>query len=149
VCGLQSLEQGHDEEQIPCAPDSRLFDQLRKTAYFSKLDIQLGSWQVRITERDEPKTTCITRYGSFQFMVMPFGLTNVPATFYNLINDVLHDYIDKFVVVYLDDIVVYSKSFDDHLYDLKLVLSRLRENSLFVEKEKTTLLAKIFCSLVT
>jgi hypothetical protein len=149
VCGLQSLEQGHDEEQIPCAPDSRLFDQLHKTAYFSKLDIQLGSWQVRITERDEPKTTCITRYGSFQFMVMPFGLTNVPATFYNLINDVLHDYIDKFVVVYLDDIVVYSKSFDDHLYDLKLVLYRLRENSLFVEKEKTTLLAKIFCSLVT
>jgi hypothetical protein len=72
----------------------------------------------------------------FEFLVMPFGLTNAPATFCNLMNDVFHDYIDKFVVVYLDDIVVYSESFEDHLIHLRLVLSRLRENSLYVKKEK-------------
>jgi hypothetical protein len=126
---------------VPLIQD--LFDQLSKAAYFSKLDIRSGYWHVCITEGDEPKTTYVTQYGSFQFMVMPFGLTNALATFCNLMNDVLRDYIDKFVVVYFDDIVVYS----DHLYHLKLVLSCLRENSLFV-KEKLTLLAKIFCSLV-
>jgi hypothetical protein len=119
---------------VPLIQD--LFDRLCKAAYFSKLDLRSGYWQVRIAEGDEPKTTCVTRYGSFEFLVMPFGLTNAPATFCNLMNNVFHDYIDKFVVVYLDDIVVYSESFDDHLCHLRLVLSRLRENSLYVKEEK-------------
>ena len=67
---------------------------------------------------------CVTRYGSFKFLVMPFGLTNVHATFCNLMRDVFHDYIDVFVVVYLDDVVIYSESLEDHLHHLKLVLSR-------------------------
>jgi hypothetical protein len=91
---------------------------------------------VRIAEGDDPKMTYVTRYGSFEFMVMHLGLTNAPATFCNLMNNVFHEYIDKFVVVYLNDIVVYSESFDDYLYHLRLILSQLRENSLFVKSEK-------------
>jgi hypothetical protein len=119
---------------VPLIQD--LFDRLCKAAYFSKLDLRSSYRQVRIAEGDEPKTTCVTRYGSFEILVMPFGLTNAPATLCNLMNDVFHDYIDKFVVVYLDDIIVYSESFDDHSCPLRLVLSRLRENSLFVKEEK-------------
>ena len=93
---------------IPLAAE--LFDRLSKASYFTKLDLRSGYWQVRIAAGDEGKTTCVTRYGSYEFLVMPFGLTNAPATFCNLMNDVLFDYMDAFVVVYLDDIVVYSKT---------------------------------------
>ncbi|RVW29301.1 Retrovirus-related Pol polyprotein from transposon 17.6 [Vitis vinifera] len=86
--------------------------------------------------RDEGKTTCVTRYGSYEFLVMPFGLTNAPATFCNLMNDVLFDYLDAFVVVYLDDIVVYSKTLTEHEKHLRLVFQRLRENRLYVKQKK-------------
>lgn len=115
---------------IPLVAD--LFDQLSKATYFTKLDLRSGYWQVRIAEGDEGKTTCVTRYGSYEFLVMPFGLTNAPATFCNLMNDVFYEYIDRFVVVYLDDIVVYSNNLDDHLIHLRKVLSRLREHQLYV-----------------
>ena len=91
---------------------------------------------MRIAEGDEPKTTCVTQYGSYEFLVMPFGLTNAPATFWNLMNDVFHEYVDHFVVVYLDDMVIYSESLEDHLEHLRNVLSKLREHQLFVKKEK-------------
>ncbi|KAA0051690.1 uncharacterized protein E6C27_scaffold60G00710 [Cucumis melo var. makuwa] len=91
-----------------------LFDRLHGAKYFSKLDLQSGYYQVRIAEGDEPKTTCVTRYGAFEFLVMPFGLTNAPATFCTLMNQVFHEYLDKFVVVYLDDIVVYSTTMEEH-----------------------------------
>ena len=83
-----------------------LFDRLSKAEYFTKLDLRSGYWQVRVVEEDEAKTTCVTRYRSFEFLVMPFGLTNAPATFCNLMNDVLFDFLDSFVVVYLDNIVI-------------------------------------------
>ena len=83
--------------------------------YFSKLDPRLGYWQVRIALGDEPMTTCVTRYGSFEFLVILFGLTNGLATFCNLMSNVLHDYLDVFVVVYLDDIVVYSNFLEEHV----------------------------------
>ncbi|KAL4030901.1 hypothetical protein IC575_009155 [Cucumis melo] len=86
---------------------TNLFDRLHGAKYFSKLDL-------RIAEGDEPKTTCVTRYGAFEFLVMSFGLTNAPATFCTLMNQVFHDYLDKFVVVYLDDIVVYSTTMEEH-----------------------------------
>jgi hypothetical protein len=70
---------------------------------------------MRIAEKGEPKMTYVTQYSSFEFLVMPFGLTNAPATFCNLINNIFYDYIDKFVIVYLDDIVVYSESLVDHI----------------------------------
>lgn len=84
---------------------------------------------------NEPKTTCVTRYGAFELLVMPFGLTNAPATFCTLMIQTFHDYLDKFVVVYLDDIVVYSSTLEEHVEHLRLVLRRLQENHLYVKKE--------------
>jgi hypothetical protein len=119
---------------VPLIAD--LFDRLSGAEFFTKLDLRSGYWQVRIAEGDTPKTTMVTRYGSYEFKVMPFGLTNAPATFCNLMNDVFHDVIDKFVVVYLDDIVIYSRSLEDHLGHLRFVFQRLREHRLYVKKEK-------------
>ncbi|KAL0345857.1 UNVERIFIED_CONTAM: RNA-directed DNA polymerase [Sesamum radiatum] len=104
---------------IPNAMD--LFDKLMKAKYYTKIDLRSGYWQVNVAKGDEPKTTCVTRYGSFEFLVMPLGLTNAPATFCNLMNDVLYEYLDRFVVVYLDDIVVYLESLTDHLVHLRVV----------------------------
>ncbi|RVW62992.1 Transposon Tf2-12 polyprotein [Vitis vinifera] len=118
---------------IPLAAE--LFDRLSKASYFTKLDLRSGYWQVRIAAGDEGKTTCVTQYGSYEFLVMPFGLTNAPATFCNLMNDVMFDYFDTFVVVYLDDIVVYSKTLTEHEKHLRLVFQRLRENRLYVKPE--------------
>ena len=91
---------------------------------------------MRIAEGDEPKTACITRYGSFEFLVMPSGLINAPATFCTLMNRVFELFLDKFVVVYLDDIVVYSKTLDEHIKHLRQVFQVLRDNELYVKKEK-------------
>lgn len=103
-----------------------LFNLLAKATYFSKLDLRSSYWQVRITERDEPKMTCVTRYGSYEFLILLLGLTDSSMTFFQLMNQVFYDYIDDFVVVYLDDVVVFSESLEDHISHLKLVLSRLQ-----------------------
>ena len=76
--------------------------------------MRLGYYQVRIADGDEPKIMCVTRYRAFKFLVMPFGLKNTRATFYTLMNQIFHEYLDKFVVVYLDDIVVYSAIMEEH-----------------------------------
>ena len=115
---------------------SDLFDQLHGAKYFTKLDLRSGYYQVRIAEGDEPKTTCVTRYGAFEFLVMPFGLTNAPATFCTLMNQVFYEYLDQFVIVYLDDIVVYSTTLEEHKVHLKLVFDKLRQNQLYVKKKK-------------
>ena len=81
-----------------------------------------------MAESDEAKTICVIRYGSFEFLVMPFELTNAPTTFCNLMNDVLFDFLDSFVVVYLDDIVIYSSTLEDHWVHLEKVFDRLRQN---------------------
>ena len=91
---------------------------------------------MRIATGDEGKTICVTRYGSYEFLVMPFGLTNAPATFCNLMNDILFYYLDAFVVVYLDDIVVYNKTLTQHEKHLRLVFQKLKENMLYVKPEK-------------
>jgi len=78
-------------------------------------------YQVRIAEGDEPKIVCVTRYESYEFLAMPFGLTNAPTTFCTLMNKVLHPYLDRFVVIYLDEIVIYSKSLEEHVGHLREV----------------------------
>ncbi|KAL9259868.1 Transposon Ty3-I Gag-Pol polyprotein-like protein [Drosera capensis] len=113
---------------IPLIAD--LFDQLGWARYFTKLDLRSGYYQVRIAEGDEAKTTCVTRYGSFEF------LTNAPATFCTLMNDIFNPYLDKFVVVYLDDIVVYSATLEEHARHLRMVFEVLASNQLYVKKEK-------------
>jgi hypothetical protein len=91
-----------------------LFDQLKGAKYFSKIDLRSGYFQLKIRESDIPKTAFVTRYGLFEFTVMSFGLTNAPAYFMNLINKVFMDELDKFVVVFIDDILIYSKSAQEH-----------------------------------
>ena len=102
--------------RIPLIAD--LFDQLGKARYFTKLDLHSRYYQVRIAKGNEPKTACTTRYESFEFLVMPFGLTNAPATFYALMNKALQPFLDRFVVVYLDDIVVYITTLEEHAQHL-------------------------------
>lgn len=91
---------------------------------------------MRIAEGGKFKTFCVTRYGSFEFLVMPFGLTNASATFSYLMNIVLQPYLDEFVVVYLDDIVVYSISIEQHIAHLQAVFNKLREHMLMLKHEK-------------
>ncbi|KAE8690692.1 cytochrome P450 78A7-like [Hibiscus syriacus] len=112
--------------------------ELGRAKVYTKMDLQKGYYQVRITQGDEPKTACITRYGSYEWLVMPFGLTNAPATFCTLMNKLFQPYLDQFMVVYLDDIVVYSNSIREHVDHLKIVFKILRENELYVKKEKCT-----------
>ena len=119
---------------IPLIAD--LFDQLGSAKFFTKLDLRSGYYQVRIAKGDEPKTTCVTRYGSYEFLVMPFGLTNAPATFCTLMNKIFHPFLDKFVVVYLDDIVIYRNTLEEHVDHLRKVFRLLRQNELYVKKEK-------------
>lgn len=92
---------------------------------------------MRIAERDEAKMMCVTRYKAYNFLVMPFGLTNAPATFCTLMNKLFHPYLDRFVVVvYFDDIVVYSNTLEEHIEHFATVFYVLRENQLFVKREK-------------
>ncbi len=110
-----------------------LFDWLLKVKVFSRIDLRCGYYQIRITERDKEKIACRTRYG---FLMMPFGLPNAPATFCTLMNDIFWEWLDDFVVVYIDDILVYSNSMAEHVEHLWKVFQRLKENKLYVKLKK-------------
>nr|AAQ56283.1 putative polyprotein [Oryza sativa Japonica Group] len=113
-----------------------LFDQLKGATVFSKIDLRSGYHQLRIHEEDIPKTAFTTRYGLYEFTVMSFGLTNAPTFFMNLMNKVFMEYLDKFVVVFIDDILVYSQSEEDHQQHLRLVLGKLWEHQLYAKLSK-------------
>ena len=93
--GYKSLNKVTVKNKYPVPLIQDLFDRLCKASYFTKLDLRSGYWQVRIAKGDEPKTTCVSRYGSYEFLVMPFGLTNASATFCNLMNDVFYEFLDR------------------------------------------------------
>jgi len=113
-----------------------LFDQLQGARVFSKLDLRSGYYQLRIAEQDIPKTAFSSRYGQYEFMVMPFGLTNAPAAFMTLMNKVFEPYLDHFVIVFIDDILVYSQSEELHGAHLRTVLQTLREHKLYAKYSK-------------
>ncbi|GJX18109.1 putative reverse transcriptase domain-containing protein [Tanacetum coccineum] len=113
-----------------------LFDQLQGSRFFSKIDLRSGYHQLRVHEDDIPKTAFRTRYGHFEFTVMPFGLTNAPAVFMDLMNRVCKPYLDKFVIVFIDDILIYSKTKEDHEVHLGLVLELLRKEKLYAKFSK-------------
>ncbi|KAL2245999.1 UNVERIFIED_CONTAM: Retrovirus-related Pol polyprotein from transposon [Sesamum indicum] len=133
-CDYQALNKITVKNKYPILLVADCFDRLSGANYFTKIDLRSGYWQVRIKEGDETKTTVVTRYGAFEFLVMPFGLTNAPATFSTLMNQVLHGFLDEFVVVYLDDIMVYSRTLAEHEDHLRQVLTRLREHELYVKE---------------
>jgi hypothetical protein len=113
-----------------------LFDQLKDENIFSKIDLRSGYHQVRIKEEDISKTAFRIRYGHYEFTVVPFGLSNVLIVFMCLMNGVFREYLDKFFIVFLDDILVYSKSEEEHEHNLRMVLQVLREHQLYAKLSK-------------
>jgi hypothetical protein len=119
---------------LPCI--DVLFDQLAGAKVFSKIDLRSGYHQIKIRASDVPKTAFSTRYGLYEFLVMSFGLTNAPAYFMYLMNSVFMNELDKFVVVFIDDILIYSKSKAEHAKHLRIVLQRLRDHKLYAKFSK-------------
>ncbi|XP_019085455.1 PREDICTED: uncharacterized protein LOC104715163 [Camelina sativa] len=124
------------KDKYPLPRIDELLDQLRGASWFSKIDLASGYHQISIAEQDVMKTAFQTRYGQYEFVVMPFGLTNAPATFMRLMNEVFHDYLDQFVIIFIYDILIYSRSAEEHAEHLKKVLERLREMKLFAKFSK-------------
>jgi hypothetical protein len=113
-----------------------LFDQMRGARVFSKIDLRSGYHQMKIRPSDIPKMAFSTQYGLYEFTVMSFGLTNAPTYFMNLMNKVFMEYLDRFIMVFIDDILIYSKSDSDHEEHLRLVLQKLRDNQLYTKYSK-------------
>jgi len=113
-----------------------LLDQLKKAKFFSKIDLRSGYHQMKIRPCDIPKTTFVTRYRKYEFNVMSFGLTNAPAYFMNMMNKVFMEELDKFVVVFIDDILIYSETAEEHAEHLRIVLENLRQNQLYAKFSK-------------
>jgi hypothetical protein len=132
----RSLNDVTVKNKYPLPRIEDLFDQMRGARVFSKIDLRSGYHQMKIRPSDIPKTTFSTRYGLYEFTVMSFGLTNEPAYFMDLMNKVLLEYLDSFVVVFIDDILIYSKSESDHEEHLRLVLQKLWDNQLYTKCSK-------------
>ena len=113
-----------------------LFDQLKGAGVFLKINLRSGYYQLRMKDVDVPKTAFRTRYDHYEFLVMPFGLTNTPTAFMDLMNRVFRPYLDRFVVVFIDDILVYSRDEQEHEQHLKIVLQTLREKKLYAKLRK-------------
>jgi hypothetical protein len=132
----RSLNEVTIKNKYPLPRIEDLFDQLRGASVFSKIDLRSDYHQLRIRPSDMPKTTFITKYGLYEFTVMSFGLTNAPAYFMYLMNSVFMDYLDKFVVVFIDDILIYSQNEQEHEEHLSKVLQRLRDCQLYAKLSK-------------
>ena len=117
--------------QYPLPRIDELFDQLQGSRVYSKIDLRSGYHQLRVQESDVPKTAFRTRYEHYEFLLMPFGLTNAPAAFMDLMNPVFQPYLDRFVIIFIDDILVYSGSSEEHSEHLRIVLQTLRERQLY------------------
>src|SRR5581483_5934346 len=113
-----------------------------KFQWFTTLDLASEYWQIKMRPEDQEKTAFITKYGTYEFKVMPFGLCNAPATFQRTMDKVLGELKNKFVMVYLDDVIIYSKTFQDHLYHLEQVFSKIRQANLRLKAEKCHFCAK-------
>ena len=124
------------KNKYPLPRIDTLFDQLVGANVFSKIDLRSGYHQIKIRPQDIPKTTFSTRYGLYEYLVMSFGHTNAPAFFMYLMNSVFMPELDKFVVVFINDILIYSKNNEEHAQHLRIVLTRLREHKLYAKFSK-------------
>ncbi|KAK5802526.1 hypothetical protein PVK06_030126 [Gossypium arboreum] len=132
----RQLNKATIKNKYPLPRIDDLFDQLKGASVFSKIDLRSGYYQLRIRDSDVPKTAFRTRYGHYEFLVMPFGLTNAPAVFMDLMNRIFRPYLDRFVVVFIDDILVYSRNETEHAEHLRLVLQILRDKQLYAKFSK-------------
>jgi hypothetical protein len=132
----KTLNKATVKNRYPLLHINDLFDRLSGAKVFSRIDLRSGYYQIQIAEGDEEKIACRTKYGSYEFLVMLFGFTNAPATFCTLMNDIFCEWLDDFVVVYIDDILIYNSSLEEHAEHLRKVFQKLRENKLYAKLEK-------------
>ena len=129
----RSLNEVTIKNKYPLPMINDLFDQFEGATMFSKIDLCSGYHQLKIREQDIPKTAFTTRYGLYEYTFMSFGLTNTPAYFMNMVNKVFMEFLDKYLVVFIDDILVFSKIKQEHEVHLHLVLEKLREHQLYAK----------------
>ena len=142
VVDYRGLNEVMIKNKYPLPMINDLFDQLQGAKVFSKIDLRSGYHQLKIREKDIPKTAFTTRYGLYEYTVMSFGLTNAPSYFMNMMNKVFMEYLDKFVVVFIDDIMVYSKNEEEHKEYLCLVLEKLRGTSVICQVQQMRVLVE-------
>ncbi|KAK1668817.1 hypothetical protein QYE76_056976 [Lolium multiflorum] len=137
MCGdYRNLNNVTIKNKYPLPRIQDLFDQVQGAGVFSKIDLRSGYHQIKIKKEDVPKTAFVSRYGHHEYLVVPFGLTNAPAIFMNSMNKIFMKYLDKFVIVFIDDILIYSKNKEEHAKHLKIVLQILREHQLYANFSK-------------
>lgn len=136
VIDYRALNAATIRNRYPLPRVDELFDQLQGAMYFSKIDLRTGYWQIKIAAEDVPKTAFTSRHGHYEWLVLPMGLTNAPAAFMSLMENTFREELDKFVLVFLDDILVYSRTLEEHERHLEQVLERLAANKLYAKMSK-------------
>jgi len=136
VVDYRALNRITKRNNAPIPRSDEMFDRIGGAKFFSRLDLKTGFHQIRVRDIDVEKTAFNTKYGQFEFLVMPMGACNSPATFQTLMNQIFHDCIDDFLVVYIDDLLIFSKDRESHLTHLEIVLKRLKEHELYVSPKK-------------
>ena len=143
VVDYRALNRITKRNNAPLPRSDEMFDRLGGARAFSKLDLKTGFHQIRLRAEDIEKTAFNTKYGQFEYLVTPMGLCNAPATFQTLMNNIFYDCIDEFLVVYMDDLLIFSKNEEDHLRHVEEVLKRLRDHELYVSPKKCMLMRKL------
>ncbi|GJZ86475.1 putative reverse transcriptase domain-containing protein [Tanacetum coccineum] len=132
----QELNKLTIKNRYPLPRIDNLFDQLQGSSVYSKIDLRSGYHQLRVRDEDILKTAFRTRYGHYEFQVMPFGLTNAPAVFMDLMNRMCKPYLDKFMIVFIDDILIYSRNEEEHTNRLRIILELIKKEKLYAKFSK-------------